>query len=106
MIRCIGITCSDKREFDRAIVFYKHALRICISFLGDIDAEAAETVTYSGIAYRWKGQHERVLELFERALRICLQVLGPDHRQTLWTQQCMHELRSHVAAIHGLRFRA
>jgi len=102
-IRCIGISCS---EVDRAIVFYELALRICMLFFGDMDADAAETVTYLGIAYRSKGQYERALELFERALRICLQVLGPDDRQTLWTQQCMHELRSHVAAIRGLRFRA
>ncbi len=105
MIRCIGISCSDESAFDRAIVFYEHALRICISFFGEMDAEAAETVTYLGIAFRWKGQYLRALELFERALRICLQVLGPDHRQTVWTQQCMHELKSRVAAIRKIFFR-
>ena len=68
-------------------------------------AQTAVTIMSMGASYGEKGQYARAIACTERALRICLQVLGPNHPQTLQTQESLANCRSNAAGARSGRGR-
>ena len=75
----LGIAHNSKGEYDKAIDFYKRALKIEVASLGEDHPNVATSYNNLGSAYGIKGDNDLAINYYERALKIRVASLGEDH---------------------------
>ena len=75
----LGLAYDNKGDYDKAIEYYKKALKIILRKLGSEHPNVAIYYNNLGFAYREKGDYDKAIEYFQKALKIGLRKLGSEH---------------------------
>ena len=80
-----------KGDYDKAIEYYKKALKIRLKVLGEEHPSTAATYNNLGMAYHSKGDYDKAIEFFEKALNIYEQKFGECHKYTKIVLENLYE---------------
>jgi len=75
----LGLAYNNKGAYDKAIEYYKKALKIDIKKLGPEHPSVATRYNNFGLAYNNKGDYNKAIKYYQKALKIDLKKLGPEH---------------------------
>ncbi len=77
-----GIILYKISQYDKAIKYYKKALKIDLKTLGDEHPNVATRYNNLGSAWDSKGEYDKAIEYYKKALKIDLKALGDEHPGT------------------------
>ena len=75
----LGLAYRSKGDYDRAINYYRKALKFDLKQLGPDHLNVATRYNNLGVAFSRKREHDRAIEYYQKALKINLKQLRPDN---------------------------
>lgn len=86
----LGYVWCDKRNYEKAIEFFKQDLEVSIAALGPTNANVRSTYVCIGDVYcNHKGDYDEALLWYEKAYGACLVTVGANDIETATTFYCM-----------------